>query len=123
YRFQAGDAESVVGRTRTLPEPGTMPESLRFAFASCQHYETGLFTAYEHMAADELDLVLHLGDYIYEKGGREGLVRRHVGQELATLDDYRIRHAQYRSDPLLQAAHARCPWLVTWDDHEVDNNY
>lgn len=123
YRFQAGDAESVVGRTRTLPEPETMPESLRFAFASCQHYETGLYTAYEHMAADELDLVLHLGDYIYEKGGREGLVRRHVGQEVATLNDYRIRHAQYRSDPLLQAAHARCPWLVTWDDHEVDNNY
>ena len=75
------------------------------------------------MAKDDLDLVVHLGDYIYEYAGTDKLVRKHVGAEIETLDDYRIRHAQYRTDPLLQAAHARCPWVVTWDDHEVDNNY
>ena len=123
YRFRAGDAESRIGRTRTFPEASSKPESLRFAFASCQHYEQGYFTAYEHMAKDELDLIFHLGDYIYEYEGRNGLVRKHIGTEIATLDDYRIRHAQYKSDPNLQTAHARCPWLVTWDDHEVDNNY
>ncbi len=123
YRFRLGDATSPVGRTRTLPAPSSQPDRLRFAFASCQHYETGLFTAYQHMAADELDLVLHLGDYIYEREGMENRVRRHHGQEIQSLHDYRARHAQYRSDALLQAAHARCPWFVTWDDHEVDNNY
>jgi alkaline phosphatase D len=75
------------------------------------------------MAKDDLDLILHLGDYIYEDEGKPGKVRQHLGKEITTLDDYRVRHAQYRSDPLLQGAHARCPWLVTWDDHEVDNNY
>ncbi len=123
YRFRAGDALSRVGRTRTLPVAESDPDALRFAFASCQHYEQGLFTAYEHMAKDELDLVIHLGDYIYEYAGAEDKVRKHLGNEITTLDDYRVRHAQYRSDPHLQAAHAHCPWLVTWDDHEVDNNY
>ena len=85
---------------------------------------TGYYTAYEHMAKDELDLVFHLGDYIYEYKGMEGeeRVRKHVGDEIMSLDDYRIRHAQYKSDPLLQAMHARCPWLVVWDDHEFDND-
>lgn len=123
YRFRAGDAESRVGRTRTLPAPSARPESLRFAFASCQHYEHGLFTAYEHMARDKLDLIVHLGDYIYESAAQAGKVRRHVGPEVVTLDEYRVRYSQYRADPLLQAAHARCPWFVTWDDHEFDNNY
>jgi alkaline phosphatase D len=123
YRFRAGDAESPVGRTRTLPEPGALPERLRFAFASCQHYEAGLFTAYEQMARDELDLVFHLGDYIYEGPGRDGAVRRHAGAKLFSVTDYRTRYAQYKSDPLLAAMHARCPWFVTWDDHEVENNY
>ncbi len=123
YRFRAGDASSPVGRARTLPTADAQPEALRFAFASCQHYEAGLYTAYQHMAKDELDLIFHLGDYIYEDGGREGRVRKHVGGEINSLDDYRIRHAQYRSDPNLQAAHAHCPWFLTWDDHEVDNNY
>lgn len=126
YRFTAGDAVSPVGRLRTTPAAGaTSP--LRFAFASCQHYEAGHFTAYAHMAREELDLVAHLGDYIYEYGaaaaGAPGRVRRHVGGEIRTLDDYRRRYAQYKSDPALMAAHARCPWVVTWDDHEVDNNY
>lgn len=123
YRFRAGDADSPVGRTRTLPDPTANPDKLRFAFASCQHYEQGLFTAYQRMAQDDLDLVFHLGDYIYEYAGKDKLVRKHVGQEIESLDDYRVRHAQYRADPLLHNMHARCPWFVTWDDHEFDNNY
>lgn len=123
YRFRAGGAESPVGRTRTLPAPGALPDRLRFAFASCQHYEAGLYTAYERMAQDELDLVFHLGDYIYEGAARENQVRKHVGPKLSSLADYRMRYSQYRSDPLLRAMHARCPWFVTWDDHEVENNY
>ncbi len=125
YRFVSGDAASPVGRTRTLPDAGATPNALRFAFASCQHYESGFFTAYEQMAKDDLDLVFHLGDYIYEGGttDRANAVRRHAGPKLFTLSDYRIRHGQYRADPLLQRMHARCPWFVTWDDHEVENNY
>jgi alkaline phosphatase D len=123
YRFRAGDATSPIGRARTTPRASAEPEALRFAFASCQHYEQGLFTAYEHMLKDDLDLVVHLGDYIYEYEGRDNLVRKHVGKEIESLEDYRIRHAQYRTDPHLRAMHARCPWIVTWDDHEVDNNY
>lgn len=123
YRFRAGDAVSPVGRTRTLPAPNAMPESLRFAFASCQHYETGLYTAYEQMARENLDLVFHLGDYIYEGGARQNLVRIHIGAEIQSLSDYRVRHSLYRSDPLLHRMHAVCPWVVTWDDHEFENNY
>jgi alkaline phosphatase D len=123
YRFHAGDATSPVGRTRTMPAPHVLPGRLSFAFASCQNYEQGLYTAYEQMATEELDLVFHLGDYIYEGAGRPGKTRQHAGPEIESLGDYRIRHAQYRSDPLLHAMHARCPWLVTWDDHELDNNY
>jgi alkaline phosphatase D len=74
------------------------------------------------MAKEKLDLVFHLGDYIYEGAGKDGGVRRHVGKEPDSLDDYRIRHAQYKTDPLLQAMHARCPWMVVWDDHEFENN-
>ncbi|VTR97294.1 alkaline phosphatase D family protein [Tuwongella immobilis] len=126
YRFRAGDVTSPIGRTRTLPAADSMPESLRFAFASCQHYETGLYTAYEQMAQDNLDLVFHLGDYIYEYAGADKRVRKHTGPaktKILSLEDYRGRHAQYRSDPLLHGMHAQCPWFVTWDDHEFDNNY
>ena len=122
YRFTVGDAVSPPGRARTMPAPESMPPRLRFAFASCQHYETGFYTAYEHMAAEHPDLVFHLGDYIYE-GAAQPRVRAHRGGELASLDDYRNRYALYRTDPDLQRAHAACPWVVTWDDHEVDNNY
>ncbi|MGZ8455185.1 MAG: alkaline phosphatase D family protein [Gemmatirosa sp.] len=125
YRFStagATGATSPVGRFRTAPAAGALTP-LRFAVASCQHWEQGLYTAYAHMAREELDLVTHLGDYIYEYGAAPRRVRAHVGLEIRTLDDYRRRYAQYKSDPLLQAAHARCPWLLTWDDHEVDNNY
>ena len=106
-----------------MPALTAQPERLRFAFASCQNYEDGLFTAYQHMAKDDLDLVVHLGDYIYEGDAHDKLVRRHSGPKLKSLDDYRIRHGQYRSDPLLHAMHARCPWVVTWDDHEFEGNY
>ena len=123
YRFHAGDATSPIGRTKTLPRSGADVNRLRFAFASCQHYETGFFTAYRHMCTEDLDLVFHLGDYIYEGPGRDNLVRRHHGPELTTLQHYRDRYAQYRLDPDLQAAHASFPWIVTTDDHEVDNNY
>lgn len=122
YRFRTGDAVSQVGRFRTTPADGAM-QPLAFAFASCQHWEQGLFTAYEHLAKEELDLVAHLGDYIYEYAGNSRNLRMHHGLEVRTVDDYRRRYAQYKTDPLLQAAHRRCPWIVTWDDHEVDNNY
>ena len=126
YRFKAGDAVSPVGRTRTLPDASAEPESMRFAFASCQNYEQGLFTAYDQMAKDDLDLVFHLGDYIYEYPGADNRVRKHSGPvdgKIKTLDDYRLRHMQYRADSLLHGMHAQCPWFVTWDDHEFDNNY
>ena len=123
YRFETGHETSPLGRTRTTPAPGVLPERFRFAFASCQHYETGYYNAYQHMLRENIDLVVHLGDYIYENAGRDGLIRKHVGGELMTLDDYRNRLAQYRTDLDLQTIHAAVPWLVTWDDHEVDNNY
>lgn len=123
YQFKAGTETSPKGRTRTLPVAISSPGKLRFAFASCQHYETGLYTAYEHMAREDLDLVVHLGDYIYEGAARDGLIRRHNSGEIFTLDDYRNRYALYKTDAALQAMHAAAPWLVTWDDHEVANNY
>jgi alkaline phosphatase D len=123
YRFHAGAATSPVGRTRTLPRSKDDVDRLRFAFASCQHYETGFFTAYRHMAAEDLDLVFHLGDYIYEYAGMDNRVRKHRGGKIMTLEDYRSRYAQYKLDPDLQAAHAAFPWIVTPDDHEVENNY
>jgi alkaline phosphatase D len=123
YRFHAGSDTSPIGRTRTFPVARQAVERLRFAFASCQHYEQGYFTAYDHMVREDLDFVMHLGDYIYENPGIDARVRRHVGPELMTVDDYRNRYAQYRSDPALQTAHAQFPWIVVWDDHEVDNNY
>lgn len=122
YRFTAGTETSPKGRTRTLPVAGATPERMRFAVASCQHLETGFFTAYEHMLREELDLVVHLGDYIYEGAGKEKQVRKHLGPEATTLAGYRNRYAQYKSDTALQAMHAAAPWLVTWDDHEFDNN-
>lgn len=128
YRFKAGTELSPAGRTQTLPAPDTDVPSLTFAFASCQHYEHGYFTAYRRMAEEELDLIIHLGDYIYEQGTGEypspsGNVRSHNGRKLQTLEDYRRRYALYKSDPDLQKAHAAFPWVVIWDDHEVENNY
>ena len=127
YRFKAGSETSPVGRTRTTPATDATPKKMKFAFASCQHYEHGYFTAYEHMLKEDVDLVCHLGDYIYEypvnfrwRYGKE--VRKHVGPEIETLPQYRARLAQYKTDRDLKNMHAACPWLVTWDDHEFDNN-
>lgn len=123
YRFHAGNAVSPAGRTRTAPATGAPVERMRFAFASCQHYEQGYFGAYRHMAAEDLDLVIHLGDYIYESSWGRKHVRQHEAAEPITLEEYRNRHALYKTDPDLQAAHASFPWIVTWDDHEVQNDY
>jgi len=123
YRFLAGDAVSPVGRTRTAPRAGAPAARLRVAVASCQQYEQGYYGAYRHVAADAPDLVAFLGDYIYESSWGRDFVRSHASAEPYTLEDYRARYALYRSDPDLQAAHAACPWIVTWDDHEVDNDY
>lgn len=123
YRFLAGGGASTVGRTRTAPATGTATDRLRLAFASCQQFEHGYYTAYKHLAAEDLDIVLHLGDYIYEKTWGDNIVRPHDGTEIFSLEDYRRRHSQYRGDPDLQAAHAAFPWAIVWDDHEVDNNY
>ena len=98
------------------------PRALRFAFASCQQYEQGWFSAYRHMAGDDLDLVVFLGDYIYESSwGREHVRKHDAGA--ARSPDYRARYALYKGDPTCRRAHAACPWIVTWDDHEVDNDY
>ena len=125
YRFMLGDAVSPVGRTRTAPRPDAMPARLRLAVASCQHWEFGHYAAHRHIAAAEPDLVAFLGDYIYEWGPYQ---LRHPPRavrtnESFTLADYRARYAQYKSDPDLQAAHRAAPWIVTWDDHEVANDY
>jgi alkaline phosphatase D len=128
YRFKVGSEISPVGRTKTAPAPGAAAAQMRFAFASCQMYEHGYYTAYGHMSEEDLDLVVHLGDYIYEYGINEyiassGNVRRHDGPKILTLPQYRNRYAHYRSASNLRAAHAAFPWVVTWDDHEVKNNY
>lgn len=122
YRFQSGEAVSPVGRTRTAPGVEQMVDELRFAFASCQHYESGLYTAYEHMVNEKLDLIVHLGDYIYEGPAGKSSLRKHNSPEVVSLNDYRNRYGLYKSDEHLRAAHAHAPWLVVWDDHEFDNN-
>jgi alkaline phosphatase D len=122
YRFTSGGARSAIGRTRTAPAPGTMPPRLTLGVASCQHYEQGHYAAYRAVAADALDAVVHVGDYIYEGRGTRG-VRTHDAPECHTLEDYRQRYAIYKSDPLLKAAHAASPWLLVSDDHEVANDY
>ena len=122
YQFRCGGVESQVGRTRTAPAVGSH-DDLRFAFASCQHFETGYYTAYEHMAKEDLHLIVHLGDYIYEGGVGKERPRSHNSAEIKSLNDYRNRYALYRSDEHLRKAHQNFPWIVTWDDHEVDNNY
>ena len=132
YRFMLGDAISPTGRTRTLAAPDTLPGPLRLVTASCQRWEHGFYAAWRHAAAQAPDLVAFLGDYIYEyasppagtgKTGQAPLARRHTLRHATTLTDYRERYALHKSDPDLQAAHAACPWIVTWDDHEVANDY
>ncbi|PSL05468.1 alkaline phosphatase D [Haloactinopolyspora alba] len=123
YRFRAGNEISPVGRTRTAPAVDADPSKVTFAFASCQNYLDGLYTAYRHLAEEDLDFVVHLGDYIYEIATRDRL-RAHVpDHEVQSLDDYRIRYGQYKSEPELQAAHAAFPWIMAIDDHDVENNF
>jgi len=122
YRFGALGQRSASGRTRTAPAPDA-EATLRFAIASCQRWDHGHYAAWRHMAGEDLDLVMFLGDYIYEYGAVPGRVRMHEGGEAKTLAQYRARYAQYKSDPSLQAAHAAAPWILVWDDHEVENDY
>jgi alkaline phosphatase D len=122
YRFTSGGVQSPIGRTRTAPARGTLPNRLALAVASCQHFEQGHYAAYRAMAGDALDVVLHVGDYIYEGRGTSR-VRTHDAPECHTLGDYRQRYAIYKSDPSLQAAHAAAPWMLVSDDHEVANDY
>jgi alkaline phosphatase D len=123
YQFDAAGQESPVGRTRTLPPADSAAARMRFAFVSCSHFEMGYFTPLGHLADEDVSLVFHLGDYIYESAGRDGQVRRHAGSESRTLEEYRTRYAQYKTDEDLQRVHAALPFAVTWDDHEVDNDY
>ena len=123
YRFMVDGATSPVGRTRTAPRRNAPIDRINFAFASCQHYENGFYHAYRNMAQDDLDIVFHLGDYIYEGGIAQDRVRKHNSPEITSLNDYRNRYALYKSDNLLKDAHAKFPWATVWDDHEVDNNY
>ena len=125
YRFMHGGAVSPTGRTRTAPAPASMPDTLKLAVASCQHWEFGSYAAHRHIAAAAPDLVAFLGDYIYEWGAYSlAHPARAVRQaESFSLAEYRARYAQYKSDPDLQAAHLAAPWIVTWDDHEVANDY
>jgi alkaline phosphatase D len=124
YRFRTGNDVSEVGRTRTAPHHLSAPSSMSFGFVSCQNYADGYYTALRHLADEDLDLVVHLGDYIYEGAGQGTIGRGHLpAAELFSLTDYRIRYGQYKSDPDLRASHATSPWVVVLDDHEVDNNW
>ncbi len=126
YRFNALGSRSAVGRTRTAPAPGAA-EPLQFAIASCQRWEHGHYAAWRHMADERLDLVLFMGDYLYESAPAPASakrVRTHEGSgPTKTLQQYRNRYAQYKSDGALQRMHAAAPWIMVWDDHEVENDY
>jgi alkaline phosphatase D len=128
FQFDAGGEESHVGHFRTTPDEHETMSELRFAFATCQDWPSGFYTAYRDMAANDLDLVVHLGDYTYEYA-INGVTGRGIpapaGFERETVDlaSYRLRHTLYKLDPDLQAAHARFPFAVIWDDHEVQNDY
>jgi len=131
YHFVAGGERSPVARARTLPAEGTTASKLRFATVGCQRYEDGYFTAYRHLADEQLDFVFHYGDYIYERSAafarkqKRVLVREMPGAPgtCITLDDFRNRYSIYQLDPDLQAAHASTPFVMSFDDHEVGNDW
>jgi len=131
YRFRAAGHLSPAGRTRTAPAPGAKVDRLTFAVASCQSWPDGYYTAHRHLAAENADAVLFVGDYIYEYGISASGGLRNTAQpvpdqfrtEADTLDRYRLQYALYKSDPDLRAAHQNTPWICTWDDHEVQDNY
>jgi len=123
YRFTVNGVASPIGRTRTAPAGNERVAALNFAVASCQQYEQGYYAAWRHAAAEELNAVLFVGDYIYEVSWGRDHVRKHGTGRPTTLREFRDRYALYKSDRDLQAAHAAHPWIVTWDDHEVANDY
>ncbi|MDN5726839.1 MAG: alkaline phosphatase D family protein [Propionibacteriales bacterium] len=127
YRFRVGRDISPVGRTKTAPDLRADNAELRFAFASCQAWQDGLFTAYDHLAEEDLDLVVHLGDYIYEYGlktNKRGVrLPAQFDGETFDLARYRLQYALYKSEEPLKKAHAAFPWIHTIDDHEVENNW
>jgi alkaline phosphatase D len=129
YRFRLGDgATSPVGTVKTAPAAGAPIDRVRFGVAGCQQYEQGFYTAYRSLAEqDELDFIFHYGDYIYEGTGginaAKIYVRKHLGDTLYSLEDYRLRYAQYKTDPDLQAAHASAAFVTSFDDHEVEDNW
>ena len=123
YRLHVAGVTSPVGRTRTAPAADARLDRLHFAFASCQDYQAGYYTAYKHMVQEEIEMVVFLGDYIYEGRYRPNGLRPHPDVEARTLQEYRDRYTLYKSDPLLQEAHRLFPWIVVWDDHEVANNW
>jgi len=124
YRFICGEALSTIGRTRTFPQADAAVQRLRIAYASCQQWGNGYYSAYRHMLAEQVDLVMFLGDYMYEYPASKPFdIRPTTGGWITTLDGYRSRYALHKSDKDLQAMHAACPWIVTWDDHEVQNDY
>ena len=119
YRFKAGSASSPIGRTKTAPSSPT--DRIRFAFASCQNFQSGYYTAYQNMIREDIDAIVFLGDYVYETSGPGA--RSITIPESTTLETYRARYALYRSDANLREAHRLFPWILTWDDHEVQDNY
>ncbi len=132
YRFRAGTWLSPAGRTRTAPHASSAVSSLRLAAVACQAYQDGYYTVLRHVAQDDVDVVFHLGDYLYEYAvDSAGGERRYTditlpdvfNRETMTLADYRLRYSLYKSDADLRAAHAAHPFVVTWDDHETENNY
>lgn len=123
YRFSALGQQSMVGRTRTVPAADAQASTFNFAITSCQRWDVGHYAAWRHVAAEDLDAVMFLGDYIYEYASGPKAVRPVEGGHVRTLSGYRARYATHKSDPALQAAHAAAPWLLVWDDHEVANDY
>ncbi|MGI9601974.1 MAG: alkaline phosphatase D family protein [Acidimicrobiales bacterium] len=128
YRFRVGDWVSPIGRTRTAPAANSRPDTVRVAVASCQAYMSGYYGAHRHLAAEELDAVLFVGDYIYEREAgsfepRAILLEGEPAPVPFNLEQYRHLYSVYKQDPDLQAAHAAHPWIITWDDHEVEDNY
>ena len=123
YRFSALGQQSETGRTRTAPAADAAADRLRFVITSCQRYDVGHYAAWRHIATADLDLVMFLGDYIYESRSGRDAIRQHEAGEVFTLAQYRARYATYKSDPALRAAHAALPWMLIWDDHEVSNDY
>ncbi|MFE6409090.1 alkaline phosphatase D family protein [Streptomyces sp. NPDC057837] len=132
YRFRVGAWISPTGRTRTAPAADSNTDGMRLAAVACQAYQDGYYTAYRHLAEEDVHVVFHLGDYLYEyavdsAGGARRYTDRKLpdvfNRETTTLADYRLRYSLYKTDPDLQAAHAQHPFVVTWDDHEVENNY